>query len=402
MKRLIAWSLLLLILAGCPFPPEDRPYIGPPFRVRVVNEQHQPLDSAVVMGMVDGQDFGHYEAYRTDDSGWVTLNGYARQYEIGILAQNYEPTRATPFNEHTYKLSPMPVQCRSIAPVEGDMFAFQDGGVISLSKTDGYRYYPISGEALLSPTRFPLPANAWLRIPLIVENSIWYVGSDSAIYRVDISNPSSPQVVASYRGVPIGGYFSFEAADDSLLLISGIVNDWLSVYEAVGDSLILRSKIPTNEWPTVRLMGSKLIMLNGDGWWGYDISDLRNPVLVSPHRTGKSEFAKFSGHYMALKVANDYNRHTYTYNLLDIRNPFNPVYQGQMKTPGSMTDMMGIDKAIATAEPWGFDEMMVSMYNYIERTPGQEEFVAQGFILGHPSAVRYPLVILRGVLCKFE
>ncbi len=394
------WNLILLF-ASLPLIAVDcrDPIVYTPFSIRVVDESGNPLENVHVYSYAQGGSdwgLGHYEVSLTDRYGWVELDGYGSGKNGAFRLTNYFPIDSTLYPDATYILTAAPYISTSLATLEGDKYYFYNDGIVSLTRRAFYRYYPLTESGVTAPASVQLQFEGNTYSTMFFADELWLANYDGAIFRYNLSNPHNPSILNRYN---FPNQVSLLAIENDVVLLYGSQAKRVSVLEISGDSLVQRSTFPTTGYPQISLRNRRLIMLNGNGFWGYDITDLTHPLLVNPNQTSQSEWAFFLDTLMVRRIYDEYPNDSSRYQIYDIRDPAFPVLSGNFTSPGVLSRLADMEHGYAD---YFMDHYWEEETYLMMRQPNSPVFGLAGFSLSGVSAAKGNLAIGSNVLYRWS
>lgn len=337
-KFIILIACLSPFMSGCP-----GPIHYDPFSVRVVDETGAPIQDVVVISAVSiwmpPGPVGGTESNRTDANGWVELDGYGKNKSGYFRLTNYFPLDTILRPESIYVLKKTPYISTTRNALEGDNYYFHGDYIITMTKKGFYRCYPFNEARVSIPTSVQLPIQYAISSVYFDENHLYIENNNDQIYQFDIENPLAP-IAGDTIQLPVSGYV--KTINQSVWIFGGITYNRIHVYEEVDGSLLSRSIIPTEGSAQIYLKNRRMLMLNDDGWWGYDLTDLAHPVLVNPNKTNNNEYAIFLDSLMIKYIGSDDENDSSHYQIYRLDDPCFPTLLEQVIVPGRISTLSSL------------------------------------------------------------
>ncbi len=401
-KLITMFAAISLMSQGCI--PEPIIHYDP-FSIRVVDNAGTPLDSVSVYAFGSREiDWGirSYERYQTNQYGRVELDGYGNGKRGSIRLANYLPVDTTMIPDAVYTLTPAPYVATTIAALEGDNYRFTKDGIVSMTSRGYYRYYPMTGSGVSAPASMQLQTSASTYSSWLTGDELWLRNSTKSLFRYDLTDPMNPSFIGEYRFLPFSDRYDLRLTfGDGFILVGGLHRDVIAVVEIVGDSLLERSTFPSSGYDRIMLRGRRLLMLDENGISGYDISDLRNPVLVTSDISGENGGAIFGDSLMMLRVDGWSDRDSSEYQIYDVRDPTSPVATERVMVPGWMHYIADARHGYAEFDR-RFSVVNEAETIYVIRPAGSLTFGIAGYSPNYTSAARGNLAIVSDVLYRWD
>jgi hypothetical protein len=369
---LLLFCIPMLLGIDCKEPPFT-------FYIRVVDQQNQPLDSVTVTYWTDGGPWnpsGGYGSKLTDSEGYAKLPSSARKEFGSLTGRGFKPRVVGFWADSSYQMVPLPMEARSLGSVDGDDFFFRKVYLISLSDDGTYRCYTMGNPATLVFQSFIGPSMRDRRV-IAEENRLWCYDYNGNYLEIDVTDPAQP--VARYR-FQLDAGTRLIASDDSVLVIKGSSGN-IKIYTTDHVSHpAYKYTITSSGWSNVALRGNRLLLVNSEGWFGYDVSSRIEPTLLFADRTFRQEYPIYLDTLMFLET-NQSAPDTTNLRVFDIRDPSDPVYLRDIAIPLDEVDLIVDDLRYYGELYWlGWSLPDVSYTYYATAAQSFDEFEIVGAI----------------------
>jgi len=400
--KLLAILALLPLLTGCGGPIDPVRY--DPITVYVVDETGKPLENAIVHSYTRGGDWGlgHYEAFYTDLYGSVVVDGRGAGRTGAVRLANYFPIDTIIRADAVYQLHPTPYQATQLAELEGDYYRFYGDGIISLTASGFYRYFPLDASGVKPPTSRQLQVQTSQYSSWLQGKELWLRDASKSYFRYDLTEPTNPVFINEYRFPSYSDRYAMTLFfGDDIILVSGMHHDLIGVFEVTADSLHEWSTFPTVGYPEILLRGRRVLLLSDTGMWGYDISDLRHPVEVGLVGQYDNEWVAYLDTVMVMRVATNASGDSTIYQVYDMHDPASPLATEQVSLQGRL-NLVVDQHHVYSERDYRNDYYYSDEGCYLIRPPGSQVFGMAGYLTQYVSAAKGDFVIVGDMLYRWS